>query len=157
MLALATHPLALRARAAALVALAACGPAPYAAAPMHAPTPAPMIDSRASYVLGPTALDQAEGRSLLDLVDARWPGMASGALPRGGSATHAVRPADPDADRFGVYDARGNFLGGPQQLAAIRPGSVRELRRLTEMEERMTFGRGHPGGAVVVTWRLGRP
>jgi len=54
-------------------------------------------------------------------------------------------------DRFGVYDASGVFLGGPEMLALLPTTDVRGVRRLTDIEETVRFGRTHPAGAVIVT------
>ena len=61
----------------------------------------------------------------------------------------------PPWDRFGVYDTKGTFLGGPDYLAGMTTGDVLQLRRLTDTEEHAAFGRRHPAGAVVVTWAGG--
>jgi hypothetical protein len=140
----------------ALLAFTACtGPG----APVRQSlTVAPNVgDIRGSYLLGAAELRQAETRTVLDVVGNRWPAMVRGDLPRGGS----MRLTGPDTpifqDRFGVYDSRGTFLGGPEYIASLHTEDILELRRLTEMEERIKFGRSHPAGAVILTWRSLRP
>jgi hypothetical protein len=75
-----------------------------------------------------------------------------GPLPRGNGDRPWTPPTLQPADRFGVYDAYGAFLGGPEYLAAVSTSDVRQLRRLTDTEEHAAFGRRHPAGAVVITW-----
>jgi hypothetical protein len=101
--------------------------------------------SRLSYILNGAALPP--DRLLSDIVAERWPQLVRGDLPRG-DAGQAV-----SLDRFGVYDMRGAFLGGPDYLTGIRAADVREIRRLTAVEESVQLGRRHPAGAVVIAWR----
>ena len=104
--------------------------------------------SRASYVI--TTESQPGTRHLIDIVRERWPALVYGELPRGntGQAT--------SIDRFGVYDARGVFLGGPDYLQGVRAVDVREIRRLTPIEEYSMLGKRHPAGAVLLTWNFTR-
>ena len=134
--------------ASSLLALAACArmQGPVVRDLVVAPTP---TTSRSSYVLTGSEIASHGTRSLLEVVDVQWPGLVSGALPRGGIGTFDAGPAN---DRFAVYDARGALLGGPEALAGMRAPDVRQLRRLTAVEESAKFGHSHPAGAVVVTW-----
>jgi len=131
--------------ATALALLAACatvgGRAPRA--PLTSPT-----TTRQSYIIAGASLP-AE-RAMIDVIAARWPQLLSGDLPRG-SAGQAT-----SVDRFAVYDQRGGFLGGPDYLLAVRARDVRELRRLTALEEYAKYGQRHPAGAVVLTWNSDR-
>lgn len=136
---------------AAVMSVAACATAgssattPSRAASMLAsPTPS---TTRSSYVIAGASLPSE--RQLLDVVRARWPQLLSGELPRGNAGQTA------SIDRFGVYDAKGTFLGGPEVLLNVRAREVQELRRLTAMEEYARLGRRHPAGAVLVTWSTG--
>jgi len=101
--------------------------------------------SRLSYIIEGSSLP-AE-RALVDVVRERWPQLVTGDLPRGNAGQAESR------DRFGVYDARGVFLGGPDYLQGLRAADVREIRRLTAMEEFALIGKRHPAGAVLLTWR----
>ena len=101
-------------------------------------------------------LPSDDGRLLLEIVDARWPGMVRGDLPRGADQCLSICATPATPDRFAVYDARGTLLGGPESLAGIRITDVRALRRLTDIEERAAFGHRHPAGAIVVTWAVER-
>lgn len=129
--------------ASVLLLVGACAGAGYAARGAERVTPDGA--ERVSYVIAGESLP-AE-RMLADVVSARWPRLVRGDLPRGG-AGQAESP-----DRFGVYDARGAFLGGPDYLLVLRAGDVREIRRLTANEEFARYGRRHPAGAVVLDWR----
>ena len=111
-----------------------------------------MLDSRQSYVLTDAVLHRRDTQTLLDIVTERWPGMVRGDLPRGAGLIMTAASPRPDDDRFGVYDVRGAFLGGPEYLANVRPADVQQLRRLTQVEENARFGRRHAAGAVVVAW-----
>jgi hypothetical protein len=152
------HSLSLRGRsplrrmAAALLALstAACATAPRPAA--NALGHRSMLDSRQSYVLTGAVLHRRDTQTLLDLVAERWPGMVRGDLPRGAGLIVTAASPRADDDRFGVYDIRGAFLGGPEYLANVRPADVQQLRRLTQVEENARFGRRHAAGAVIVAW-----
>ena len=132
--------------ATALTLLAACatvgGRAPREA--RSAPT-----TSRQSYVIDGASLPSE--RPLMDVVAAQWPRLLSGDLPRGNAGESMS-----SMDRFAVYDTRGAFLGGPDYLRSVRANDVRELRRLTSLEEAAKFGHRHPAGAVVLVWRTDR-
>ena len=143
-----TESLVARARVvlvtASLVA-AACGTPP---GPMLdlGPHPVPhTMSSRTSYVIDGAALPPE--RMIVDVVRERWPQLVHGELPRGdfGQAL--------SIDRFGVYDDHGAFLGGPEYLAQVRAGELRQIRRLTAVEESAYLGKRHPAGAVVLTWK----
>ena len=154
-----TAPLPLLTLAApALLALGGCASAPESgfralAAPSSSPasssasSPAAArpTTSRTSYVIAGASLPG--DRLLIDVVATRWPQMVRGDLPRGELARFTT------IDRFGVYDARGTLLGGPTYLESVRAREVVEIRRLTYGEEAAKFGRGHPAGAVILTWR----
>jgi hypothetical protein len=134
-----------------LLALGACAPASATATQTFAINQA-RSESRQSYILSGAVLQRSDTRTLLDLVNERWPGMVRGDLPRGAGLRFGAAPPSAYPDRFGVYDTRGAFLGGPEYLASMRPSDVQQLRRLTDMEENAKFGRSHPAGAVIVTW-----
>jgi len=112
-----------------------------AASPVLQPT-----GSRLSYVI--STASELGTRNLADIVRERWPNLVYGELPRGGIGQPVV------LDRFGVYDARGVFLGGPDYLQGVRAVDVREIRRLTAIEEYSMLGKRHPAGAVLLTWNL---
>jgi hypothetical protein len=135
---------------AALLAVSACTTThPVPVLPLVAPAPA-AHDARRSYVLTSAELSTEHDRWLSEVIASRWPDIVYGDLPR---SPGTLRPFDAGPnDRFGVYDARGSFLGGPDYLTSVRPSDVQQIRRLTSMEEFATFGRGHPAGAVVLTW-----
>jgi hypothetical protein len=102
-------------------------------------------------VLTAAELQNRGTRSLRDLVSNRWPAMFWGE-PRGFGVQSAARTATVDQERFGVYEAWGGYVGGPEFLAEVHPGAVRQLRRLTSEEEFTRFGRRHAAGAIIVTW-----
>ena len=152
----------------AALALAACASTSYGTSyrPASRSAVAAREDTRGS-VLSERALRRDDARplvdllherwpGLVDLLHERWPGLVDGALPRGASLRLAPMADAGVVDRFGVYDERGHFVGGPDQLATVRAGDVREVRRLSAVEERVAFGRSHPGGAVVLTWAVAR-
>jgi hypothetical protein len=112
-----------------------------AASPVLQPTA-----SRGSYVIS-TATELGT-RHIADIVRERWPNLVYGDLPRGPMG-QAV-----SIDRFGVYDARGVFLGGPDYLQGVRAIDVVQVRRLTATEEFALLGKRHPAGAVLLTWNL---
>jgi len=139
--------------AAALLALvtAACATAPRSSVGALGPAPT-RLAARQSYVLSGDVLHRRDTQTLLDIITERWPGMVRGELPHGaGLVMSAAAPSAFD-DRFGVYDVRGAYLGGPEYLANVRPADVQQLRRLTEVEEHAHFGRRHAAGAVIVAW-----
>ena len=103
--------------------------------------------SRASYVI--TTEKQPGSRQLSEIVRMTWPALVYGDLPRGNAGQGS------SMDRFGVYDVRGVFLGGPDYLQGVRALDVLENRRLTPVEEFAVLGRRHPAGAVLLTWNLG--
>ena len=112
-----------------------------AASPVLQPT-----GSRASYII--TTATELSTRHLADIVRERWPNLVYGDLPRGAAGQAA------SIDRFGVYDARGVFLGGPDYLQGVRAIDVVQIRRLTSSEEFALLGKRHPAGAVLLTWNL---
>jgi hypothetical protein len=140
-----------------VLAAAACatapgtGPRSHSAAEAVAPT-RPGIETRHSYVLSGDVLRRKDPQTLLDLVAERWPELVRGELPRGAGLRLTAEPQGPNEERFGVYDARGAYLGGPEYLANVRAVDVRQLLRLTDVDERARFGRRHAAGAVVVAW-----
>jgi hypothetical protein len=113
----------------------------------HAP---PAAESRFSYIVTADELVDDHSATMYTFIASRWPSMVFGDPPRGGGSYGAV--LSPTDDRFGVYDARGAYLGGPEFLLNVLPSAVQQLRRLTSMEEHTLFGRGHPAGAVILTW-----
>jgi hypothetical protein len=134
-----------------LLALGACAPVSQSASQAFAINQA-RSESRQSYILSGAVLQQSDTRTLLDLVAERWPTMVRGELPRGAGLRLGGAPVNAYIDRFGVYDTRGAFLGGPEYLASMRTTDVVQIRRLTAMEENAKFGHNHPAGAVIVTW-----
>jgi hypothetical protein len=112
-----------------------------AASPVLQPT-----GSRGSYVI--STAKEISTRQLADIVRERWPNLMYGDLPRGGTGQAF------SMDRFGVYDARGVFLGGPDYLQGVRAIDVVQIRRLTASEEFALLGKRHPAGAVLLTWNL---
>ncbi|AHG89361.1 hypothetical protein J421_1824 [Gemmatirosa kalamazoonensis] len=103
--------------------------------------------SRDSYVIAAASLPRDQ--RLTDVVSQRWPQMVRGELPRG---DFGLVPTQ-SLDRFGVYDSRGAFLGGPDYLVSVRADDVIEIRRLTAGEESALLGRRHPAGAIILQWR----
>ena len=103
--------------------------------------------SRDSYVI--TGASLPRDQRLTDVVAQRWPQMMRGELPRG---DFGLVPTT-SLDRFGVYDSRGAFLGGPDYLVSVRADDVIEMRRLTAGEESALLGRRHPAGAIILQWR----
>lgn len=116
---------------------------------------APSSERRAAFVMDATELRPRDTRSLLSLVESRWPTLGTGAALRGFPRQAALAPIAAPLDRFGVYDREGTFLGGPEYLDAVFASNVTEVRRLTEMEAFSAFGRRHPAGAIVLTWAPG--
>lgn len=114
--------------------------------------PRPSIEMRHSYVLSGDVLRRSDLQTLLDLVAERWPELVRGELPRGAGLRLGTESQAASDERFGVYDVRGAFLGGPDYLANVRVADVRQLLRLTDVDERARFGRRHAAGAVVVAW-----
>ena len=133
-----------------LLALGACAPASQSESQAFAINQA-RSESRQSYILSGAVLQRSDTRTLLDLVAERWPTMVRGDLPRG-AGLRLGAPVSVYPDRFGVYDTRGAFLGGPEYLASMRTTDIVQIRRLTDMEENAKFGHSHPAGAVIVTW-----
>jgi hypothetical protein len=126
--------------AASLWATAAC-------AGMMASTPLPFgepmpADVTQKDINGPV-LQAAPTRSLGDVVSTYWPSLGRQAATPLPSAF---------GEPVGVY-ANGALIGGLSDLRAIRSGDVVHLQRLNQSEEYSRFGRSHPQGAVVVTWR----
>ena len=134
-----------------LLTLAACAPATQSASQAFVVNQA-RSESRQSYILSGAVLQRNDTRTLLDLVAERWPNLVRGELPRGAGLRLGAPPQTGYPDRFGVYDTRGAFLGGPEYLASMRTTDVQQIRRLTDMEENAKFGHSHPAGAVIVTW-----
>lgn len=144
-----SRALCLTIAAPALLALGACAArqGPDAGALRRLQESTAPTSSRASYVIAGASVPG--DRMLSDVVRERWPRLVQGDLPRGELDRFGA------IDRFGVYDARGAFLGGPLYLESVRARDIVQLRRLTMIEEASRFGRGHPAGAVIITWRTG--
>jgi hypothetical protein len=56
-------------------------------------------------------------------------------------------------DVVGVY-ADGMLIGGLETLQTIYASNVIQVRRLSRSEEFARFGRAHPGGGLVLQWRM---
>jgi len=89
------------------------------------------------------ALTRDPARSLLDVMAAYWPTQMRG---------------DPRAPQFGGDQGigayvNGNYMGGWDFLRTVRAGELVRVQRLTQSEEYLRFGRNHPAGAVVLTFR----
>ena len=134
------HPVRLVSIVALLSALAGC------AGSMSAPPlpygPPSTADAGLRHINGPV-LQANPSRMLSEVVGTYWPTLgARGPLPL----------PTWSGEQIGVY-ANGVFIGGPSELRSIRSGDVAHLRLLSRAEEQMRFGRVHPLGAIVLTWK----
>ena len=89
------------------------------------------------------ALTRDPARSLLDVMASYWPTQMRG---------------DPRAPQFGGDQGigayvNGNYMGGWDFLRTVRSGELVRVQRLTQSEEYLAYGRTHPAGAVVLTFR----
>jgi hypothetical protein len=99
-------------------------------------------DAGLRHINGPV-LQANPSRTLSEVVGTYWP-----TLGARGPATFT----NTFGDQIGVY-ANGALIGGLAELRSIRSGDVAHLRLLTRSEEQARFGRVHPQGAIVLTWK----
>jgi hypothetical protein len=137
----------------AWLALAVCCAASRATAQPRAVTQL-SLEPRPSFVISESQLRPNDTRPLRSLLESRWPTLGTGALSRGLGRRAGTATALSPEERFGVYDAYGTYLGGPEYLEGVYASNETQVRRLTDVEEYATFGRQHPAGAVVLTWAL---
>ncbi len=107
--------------------------------------PVPPVVLATRSMIPMATLDIDPSLSLYDVVSRYWPQTLRPALFQTSSP-------DPRGDVVGVYIG-GNFAGGPDALRSIRASAVQSLQRLTRSEEYVKWGIGHPGGAILVTFR----
>ena len=119
--------------------------------PPLAQAPRPCVDASffesSHHVIALDALVPQRDRSLFDIVTRTWPAMLRGPLSPSNVAYRGPQ------DAIGVY-ADGAFVGGPEALRHLYGRNVVQMRRLTMAEEFFKFGHAHPGGAVVLEWRI---
>jgi hypothetical protein len=132
--------------AAALSLLAACASSP---AGSTGSTDFRLSRGRASDVsmrhIQGEALSRDPSRSLMDVMASYWPTSMRG---------------DPFARQIGGEQGIGayvndNYMGGWDFLRTVRAGEVVRVQRLTQSEEYLRYGRSHPNGAVILTFRGG--
>ena len=111
--------------------------------------PSPVLATRT--LIPMRTLDLDPGLSLYDVVSRYWPYVLRPNVPVAGPVPRPVA-GDPRGDIVGVYVGE-NFSGGQEQLRSIRSSAVSSIRRLSQSEEYIRFGRSHPGGALVITFR----
>ena len=143
-------------RAAALLAVAACGSATTGRGSQFAARLAASGDEQfrryhvapersTLRVLGSDVLAADGSRPLVDLVNRQWPTLLSPLRPSAGTA-------DVRGDAIGVYSGQ-NFLGGQAVLGTVPARQVLAVYRLTRNEEYARYGRVHDGGALEIVWR----
>ena len=133
------HPVRLTPAIAVLSALAGCAGMSAPPLPYGQPSTG---DIGLRHINGPV-LQANPSRTLSEVVRAYWP-----TLGARGPAT--LIPTS--GDQIGVY-ANGALIGGLAELRTIRSGEVVHMRLLTRSEELTRFGRVHPQGAIVLTWK----
>jgi hypothetical protein len=144
-------------RAAALLAVAACGSATTGRGSELAARIAARGDEQfrryhvapersTLRVLGSDVLVADGSRPLSDLVNRHWPTLLRPPRLSGAGGT------DVRGDIIGVYSGL-SFLGGQQMLATIPARQVLAVYRLTRTEEYTRYGRTHDGGALEIVWR----
>lgn len=89
------------------------------------------------------ALSRDPSRSLMDVMASYWPTTMRG--------DPLARQIGGD-NGIGAY-ANGNYMGGWDFLRTVRASEVTRVQRLTQSEEYLQFGRSHPNGAVMLTFR----
>ena len=90
-------------------------------------------------------LDLDPSLSLYDVVGRYWPQVLRPPL-------WETSNPDPRGDVVGVF-IDGTFSGGQEALRGIRASAVASIQRLTRSEEYVKYGKSHPGGAVLVSFR----